>query len=31
MIQEIRLKVRAFVEKEVVPHIHPYIEGAKFP
>ena len=27
----IRLKVRDLMEKEIVPHIHEYIEEAKFP
>lgn len=30
-IQEVRLRVRQFVESEIVPTIDPYVEEAKFP
>ena len=30
-MQEARLRVRQFVESEVIPNIDPYVEEAKFP
>jgi hypothetical protein len=31
IIQKIRLKVREWMQKEVIPNVTPYVEAAKFP